>query len=199
MTAPGSGGQPTEPMSRGTIVVSIGPAVRDVWGEAQWQSVLDHLPRETAVATTGANLMSLTWYPTRYLQDYEHAIFEGPAKRDEDSFRRYIDRRIDMGFGRVRRSFLRFATPQRLVMKASELWRHDQTHGLLKVDSFDDGISRLSLRGHPYVSNPLSRMSTAEVMRHILSLSRYRDVRETHALVEDALVMTLLWKDRRPE
>ena len=183
-------------MSRGTIVVSLGAAVRDVWGDEAWQRLVDGLPRETAIATTGVNLMSLTWYPTRYLQDYERAIFEGPAQRDEAAFRRYIDRRIDMGFGRVRRTFLRFATPERLATKAAELWRHDQTHGVLKVDQFGDGLSRLSLRGHPYVTNPLSRLSTAEVMRHILSLSRYRDVRETHALVDEALVITLLWKDR---
>jgi hypothetical protein len=184
-------------MSRGTIVVSIGPAVRDVWGDPSWEGVVDRLPHETVVATTGANLMSLTWYPTRYLLDYERAIFEGPARRDEDAFRRYVDKRIDMGFGRVRRTFLRFATPERLATKASELWRHDQTHGVLKVDAVEDGLARLSLRGHPYVPNPLSRMSTAEVMRYILSLSRYSDVRETHALVDDALVMTLLWKGRR--
>lgn len=195
-TVPPGGARPAEPLSRGTIVASIGPAARDVWGDAAWQRVIERLPRETATATTGANLISLQWYPTRYLLDYEQAIFDGPAKRDEEAFRRYVRRRIDMGFGRVRRTFLRFATPERLVTKASQLWRHDQTHGVLKVDLFADGQARLSLRGHPYVPSPLSRMSTAEVMRHILSLSRYRDVRETHALVEDALVITLLWKER---
>jgi hypothetical protein len=189
-------GAPTEPLSRGTIVVSIGPAVRAVWGDEGWDATLGRLPPETLAATTGANLLSLSWYPTRYLLHYERAIFDGPAERDEDAYRRYIDRRIDLGFGRFRRTFLRFATPERLAQRASELWRRDQTHGLLKVDELGEGFTRMSLRDHPYVLNQLSRLGAAEIMRHILSLSRFRDVRETHALVDHALVMTFLWKDR---
>src|SRR5258708_35037312 len=165
----------TEPMSRGTIVVSIGVAVRDIWTDEGWRSVLARLPPETLEATTGANLMSMSWYPTRYLLHYERAIFDGPAARDEMAYCRYVDRRIDLGFGRCRRTFLRFASPDKLAQRASEFWRHDQTHGVLKVDAMSEGLARLSLRGHPYVTNPLSRLGCAELLRHILSLSRFNN------------------------
>src|SRR5579884_2316930 len=189
-------GPPPEPMSRGTIVVSIAPAVRAVWGEDGWRAALERLPPETRAATTGANLLAVSWYPTRYLQDYERAIFDGPAARDEDSYRRYVDKRIDLGFGRFRRTLLRFASVERLAQRTSELWRHDQTHGTLRVDSLGEGTLRMSLRDHPYVDNALSRLGCSEIFRQILRIARFRDVRGTHALVDRALIMTFLWKDR---
>jgi len=52
---------------------------------------------------------------------------------------------------------------------------------------------RLGRRGHPLTETPLARLAFAEVMRHVLSLSRARNVRESHALEGDALVVTLTW------
>jgi hypothetical protein len=54
----------------------------------------------------------------------------------------------------------------------------------------------MSLRDHPYVDNALSRLGASEIFRHILRIARFRDVRGSHALVDHALIMTFLWKDR---
>jgi hypothetical protein len=182
-----------EPMSRGTIVASVAPAVRSLWGDDALEAVLARLPEETRTATTGPALNSLEWYPTRFLLHYDRAIFEGPAGRDETAFRSYLQRRVDLGFGRFRRTFLRFASPERLAQRASELWRNDQTHGELKVETISAEGARLTLRGHPYTTNPISRLAFSEVLRHILSLTRVRNVRETHALVDETLVMNFLY------
>jgi len=181
-------------MSRGTIVASVAPAVRSLWGDDALEAVLTRLPDETRQATTGPALNSLEWYPTRFLLHYDRAIFEGPAGRDEERFRSYLQRRVDLGFGRFRRTFLRFASPDRLAQRAAELWRNDQTHGDLKVESVNPEGARLTLRGHPYTTNPISRLAFSEVLRHILSLTRVRNVRETHALVDDILVMNFLYR-----
>jgi hypothetical protein len=95
----------------------------------------------------------------------------------------------------VRRAFLSFATPVLLAQRAAELWRHDHTHGQLVLDPDESipGRRRVTLTEHPFVETPLSRTSFAEVMRYVLSLSRARNVRETHALSAGALVVDLTW------
>jgi len=185
----------SEPMTRGTILNSLPAAVRDVWGYEGLRDVIARLPEETRAATTGGGYDALSWYPSRYALDWDVAKMEGPARGDEEAFRRSVDRGIDLGFGRVRRAFLSFATPILLANRAAELWRHDHTHGVLAVDSStrEEGRSRITLVGHPFVATALSRLAFAEVLRYVLSLSRARNVRESHAMNGEALVVGLTW------
>jgi hypothetical protein len=182
-------------MTRGTVLQSMVAAVRDMWGEDGVRDVADRLPDETRIATVGPMLSALRWYPTRYVLDWDEARLAGPAHGDEEAFRRSVKRGIDLGFGRVRRTFLSFATPVLLAERAAGLWRHDHTHGELDVDSSarHEGRAWVTLSGHPYVGTTLSRMAFAEVLRYILSLSRAHNVRETHALAGDALAVALVW------
>ena len=182
-------------MSRGTLLHSVAAAVREVWGEEGLREVIARLPEETRAATTGPAFTTLSWYPTRYVVDWDAAKMAGPARGDEESFRRSVMRGIDLGFGRIRRALLSFATPVIIAERAAELWRHDHTHGKLSVDSSrrNEGKARVLLTGHPFTETPVARMAFAEVMRHVLSLSRARNVRESHTLEGDVLVVALTW------
>jgi hypothetical protein len=185
----------SEPMTRGTILHSMAAAVRDVWGADGLRDVTARLPDEARAATTGPDFATLSFYPTRYILDWNTAIMDGPAHDDEREFRRGVARSIDFGFGRVRRAFLSFATPILLAQRAAELWRHDHTHGRLALDPDESvpGRRRISLTGHPFVTSALGRIAVSEVLRHVLSLSRARNVRETHGMTGDALVIVLTW------
>lgn len=185
----------SEPMTRGTILHSMNAAVLSLWGDEGLKDVAERLPDETRVATTGAALSTLRWYPTRYVLDWDVAKMAGPAREDEQAFRRSVCIAMDLGFGRVRRVFLSFATPTLLAERAASLWRHDHSHGVITVDSSarDQGRARVTLGAHPFTTTALSRMAFAEVLRHVLSMSRVRNVRETHALSGDALAVALTW------
>jgi hypothetical protein len=182
-------------MSRGTLLHSVAAGVLDVWGVDGLRDVTSRLPEETRAATTGPAFTTLSWYPTRYVLDWDVAKMAGPARGDEATFRRSVARSIDFGFGRIRRALLSFATPVMLAERAAELWRHDHTHGELSVDASGrrEGHARVTLRSHPFTETPVARMAFAEVIRHVLSLSRARNVRESHALAGDALVVSLTW------
>jgi hypothetical protein len=182
-------------MSRGTLLHSIAAGVREVWGVDGLRDVTARLPEETRAATTGPAFTTLSWYPTRYVVDWDTAKMAGPARGDEEAFRRSVQRGTDLGFGRIRRALLSFATPVILAERAADLWRHDHTHGALSVDSSrrSEGAARVTLTDHPFTEAPIARVAFAEVMRHVLSLSRARNVRETHAMSGDALVVALTW------
>jgi hypothetical protein len=182
-------------MSRGTLLHSVAAGVLDVWGPEGLRDVTSRLPEETRAATTGPAFTTLSWYPTRYVIDWDVAKMAGPARGDEAAFRRSVARSMDLGFGRIRRALLSFATPVLIAERAAELWRHDHTHGELSVDSSGrlQGRARVTLTRHPFTTTPLTRMAFAEVTRHVLSLSRARNVRESHAADGDALVIRLTW------
>jgi hypothetical protein len=184
-----------EPMTRGTVLHAIVESAREQWGEPGLRDIVERLPAEVRDATTGPAVSALRFYATRHLMAWDVAKMEGPALGDEDAFRRSVARSIELSFGRVRRVFLSFATPLLMAQRAAELWRHDQTHGELSVDSSrrEEGRGSVTLVGHPYVETPLSRLAFAEVVRHLLSMSRARNVRESHAHSGESLVVALAW------
>jgi hypothetical protein len=187
---------PPEPMTKGTILHALVGAVRETWGEPGIRAIVDRLPPATAEATPG--LVPIVWYPTRYLLEWNAALMDGPAQGDENAFRRCVARSIDLGFGRVRRAFLVFATPKLLAKRAADLWRHDHTHGTLTRSERDlpPRTARFLLEDHLFVKAPVDRLAIAEVLRHVLSLSHANDVRETHAMQGNALAITLRWGER---
>ncbi len=184
----------TEPQSRGTILHSQKVSLEMQWGEAGLRSVLERLTPEVREATTGPSFTPLGWYPTRYVVAWIEAIHDGPARRDEAALRKGVDLAIDLSFGRIRRVFLRFATPVLLAERAAALWRREHTHGSLTMDNdLAERRATVTLRCHPFTATFASRVVTAEIFRYVLSLSRAHNVRESHALHGDALRVTLLW------
>jgi hypothetical protein len=194
--APQAAASPTtESLSKGTIIRSLAAAVSDLWGEEALRAVVDRLPPETRAATTGVGFIPIDWYPTRHILKWGAAILDGPAFGDEVAFTRCVSRSVELGFGIVQRAFLAIATPTRLAARAADLWRHEHTHGTLSIETSDAarGQARLSLRDHPFVAEPLSRIAISEGIRTVLSLSRARNVRESHAVLGENLFITLHW------
>jgi hypothetical protein len=188
-------GVATESLSKGTIIRSLAAAVQDLWGEEGLRRVVERLPADTRASTAGPEFIAIEWYPTRHIMKWGAAILDGPAFGDEVAFTRCVSRSVELGFGVVQRVFLAFATPTRLAAKAADLWRHEHTHGTLAIESSDAarGDARLSLRGHPFVDEPLARIAISEGIRTVLSLSRASNVRERHVVLGDALFITLHW------
>lgn len=168
-------------------------AIRELWGEQALAELADRLSPEARRATLGAELATLKWYPTRYVLEWDSAMMDGPARGDEQAFRRAVQRSIQLGFGRIRRVLLSFATPTLLAERAAELWRHDHTHGRLTAEASGNAGARVTLAGHPFVQSPVSCIAIAEAVRQILSLSRASNVRDSHAVSGDALVIALAW------
>jgi hypothetical protein len=186
---------PTAPLTKGTIVHSLIAATREIWGDDGVQDVSQRLSGEARAATLGPDFTPLGWYPTRHILEWNDAILAGPAGGDERAFRRAVARSIDLGFGRVRRVFLSFATPTLLAERATQLWKHDHTHGVLTLDSSatSTGRAQVALTDHPFTTTSVARIAIAEVFREVLSLSRAKNVVESHAMSGDALVITLSW------
>jgi hypothetical protein len=188
-------GPATESLSKGTIIRSLAAAVQDLWGEDALRGVIERLPPETRAATASAQFIAIDWYPTRHIMKWGVAILDGPAFGDEVAFSKCVSRSVELGFGLVQRAFLAFATPTRLAGRAADLWRHEHSHGTLVIESSDTkrGDARLALRDHPFVTESLARIAISEGIRTVLSLSRARNVRERHAVLGDALFITLRW------
>ena len=175
-------------------------AVRDVWGDDALRDIAARLPPETRRATFDEIVLALSWLPSGYISDWHEAVWNGPAKQDDALFCRFVDRSVELGFGRMQRFFLKLATPKQLVERAPEMWRRQHTHGQITVSvrghyehalpeaqgspSADDTaappVATVTLRDHPFVNRAVSRRALAEVWRHILTLARAKDATESH-------------------
>jgi len=135
------------------------------------------------------------WMPEHYVTDWFEAAFGGPAQSNAAVFRTFLDRMMDHGFGRVRSFFLSMVTPQMLIQKAPDLWRHDHSCGELIVQTIAEQHCVVLLRNHVYTKTPLSRLAIAEIYRYVLALSRAAGVEETHRVDDDGqLNVRISWK-----
>jgi hypothetical protein len=185
-----------EALTKGTTLVSLRLAIIDLWGDSAWRDVVSRLPADAAETMTGGELTGVGWYPTRFAQACGRAAYEGPGGGREEELRRLTRRAIDLGFGRIRRALLRLATPELLATRGASLWRHDHSVGELTVELRAPHAAHLTLRDHPFVEPPLSQLVFAEAMRHVVSLSRVPNVRETHVREGDGLSVSLMWDAR---
>jgi hypothetical protein len=135
------------------------------------------------------------WMPEHYVTDWFEAAFGGPAQSNAAAFRTFLDRMMDHGFGRVRSFFLSMVTPQMLIQKAPDLWRHDHSCGELIVQTIAERHCVVLLRNHVYTKTALSRLAIAEIYRYALALSRAAGVEETHRLDDDGqLNVRISWR-----
>ncbi len=187
---------PSEPLSRGIGLHGFRAAALALWGEEGLRTVAARLPDDARAATVDSIVLPVSWYAVRHTIAWEEAVWEGPAARDDATFHSFLDKGIELGFGRMRRFFIRLQSPEQIIHRAPEMWRYQHTHGTLTAVAKGNGATIL-LRDHPFTRHPLARRATAEVYRFIASLTQARgkgEVRQTHGSEgPDSLVVRLTW------
>ena len=185
---------PGAPMTRGMGMHGTRAAALEMWGADGLRAIGARLPAATRVATLDEILLPVSWYPTQYSIDWLEAIWDGPAGRVDATLCAFVDRSIELGFGRMRRFFLRLASAELMIGRAPQQWRDMHTHGTLTATLLGRDGSMVIVRNHPYTKTALSRRVLAEAYRHLLTLSGRREARETHGVEgPDALYVRLTW------
>ncbi len=187
---------PSEPFSRGIGLHGFRAAVVELWGADGLRAVAARLPDDARTETLDSIVLPVSWYPVRHTLAWDEAVWEGPAARDDATFHAFLDKAIELGFGRMRRFFIRLQSPAQVISRAPEMWRYQHTHGTLTAVAKDNGAT-IVLRDHPFTRHALARRATAEVYRFIASLTQARgkgEVRQTHGSEgPDSLVVRLTW------
>ena len=167
----------SEPHARRTIFVTFRDAALEMWGKEGLRAIGERLTSEARRDTVDAVVIAADWLPEAHAIAWFGAVYEGPAGRMTSEYHRFLDRSMDLGFGRVRRLMLATAmTPSSLGHRAAELWRHDHTHGELTCRDVGARSIVLTLHDHVYATTPLGRTTIAEIYRHISSLTRAKEV-----------------------
>jgi hypothetical protein len=171
-------------------------AVLDVWGEAGLAVVAAHVSADTRAQTVEASVSPLAWVPERFLIEWHEATWHHLARHDDAALCRTIDRRLDFGFGRVRKALLGLVGPEGVIRRAAELWRHDHTHGTLVMEVGKDGKSlTATLSDHAFCEHPIARRALAETFRYIGQLCRgVKEAKESHWLDDGAAVVRVSWR-----
>jgi hypothetical protein len=180
------------PQIRGSTLIGFIEAARRLEGDSldQLRSALE----ADLVRTLFDDLvLASSWFPESTLVGLCEAVFRGPLREAPAPYAAYLGRSVDLGWGRVQRALVGFATPKMLAERAAKLWRREHSHGELVAEVTGNHAS-LALRGHPYADTPFSRALIAELLRYIVSLTRVGVVRQTHALeAPGALRIELEW------
>jgi hypothetical protein len=181
-----------EPRAAQRIFTASRAAALALYGAGGLRLIAARLPVE-ARPLVDSPIIVEPWLPERFVVAWQEAVWEGPAKHDEEALREYARRTVDAGFGRVRRLLVTLVTPATLCVRAAELWHDEHTHG--EICAYPDGHTVLvQLRDHPYVTRPVARMVMAESLRSAAALTRARSVSETHQLIDDdVLEVRLSW------
>jgi len=188
-----AGIESSEPTARARILVAIRAAVLDLWGDKGLLDIAARLPAETRRRSLEERMTPLAWVPERDIIAWYEALWSGPVEGREDAFLRFVRQMMDRGFGRTRRALLRIATPEALITRAPQLWRLEHSHGDISFVLARRG-ARLTLSDSLYATLPLLRLTTTEIYRYALSLSRAHDVTAvTHGGEEGSLVIEMSW------
>ena len=180
--------------ARGTILSAFREAVLELHGAAGLSDVAQRLSAEVRGATIDNSLIGSSWLPETYVLAWYEALWSGPCASSADKFCTLLDRMLDRGFGRVRRAFLKLASPETILAKAPSLWRYDHTHGRLSTE-VGTGLARVSLSDHVYTETSLACLAISEIYRYCASLTRVRQVSESHFRNgSGTLIVTLRWK-----
>lgn len=177
-----------EPCARRTIFAGFRYAASDVFGRDALQQVAELMSDEARRRCIDVAVIDEEMLPERFVLEWYEAAWEGLAERDRDLYNRFLTRMMDHGFGRVRKLLLGMATPVMLAQKASQLWRHDHSHGELTCHTTGERSLQLQLRDHVYVDTPLARSSIAEIYRYVGSLSRRKNVTSKHFLKDERIL-----------
>jgi hypothetical protein len=164
---------------RGTILAGFREATLHLFGDAGLERVASMASAEVREQTVERLASTIGWYPERYVLAWYEALWSGPCLKQREKFVAVLDRMMDCGFGRVRRSLLSFASPSLIFNRAPSLWRYDHSHGELTSEC-GAAMGRVKLANHPYTENPLACLAIAEIYRYCVALSRAKGATETH-------------------
>jgi hypothetical protein len=181
-----------EPRSHGTSFVSSIAAARHLWGEHALSAIAERLKPDTRRVTLQEPLLAVSWYPSWMLIDWCQSVWDGPARQRESVYAAFVDRGLDLGWSKMRRVFVGMLTPGLLATRAAKEWRNEHTHGSVDVVLGERG-GTATFRDTPFVEVPVMQLTLAESFRHLASLSRISNVRESHCIDGGRLVVDLVW------
>jgi hypothetical protein len=179
---------------RRRYLATMREATLKMWGQEGLDAVAGALPEDVRQATVAAPVLAEDWLPSRYVMAWMSAVWTTRAARQPKVLSQFIDVHTELGFGRVRRFFLSFATPDMVIEKAPALWKDDNRGGELVVTDRGPGRATMELRDHEYATTQLSRFCITELIRAILVRSRASNVSARGTTgANGALVMHFLW------
>jgi hypothetical protein len=175
-----------QPMKRAAVLL---------WGDEGLNAIAAALPDDTREEFFRV-VQTEPWIAARHYITWMYAAHRGPSGLSLPKTREYIDRIFDFGSGIILRSLLWMADPVALVPRLGPMWKKENTHGEL-IGTVDPGGKSATFRlaGSPYSETPQTRGGMAENYRYAFSLTRAKNVRETHALEKpDTLVFRIRWE-----
>jgi hypothetical protein len=173
-------------------LIGFRAACEQMWGPIGYEAIRAALPAEVSERTAGMRPLP-DWIPLDDLIAWHEAVWNGPAKREEQIMTQHIHATVDQGFGRVKRFLLGMSTPQSLAPRVVSLWREEYSTGRLAATAIQERSVVLTLSDHPYVELPLMRYVIAEVFHYVVSLTHAEDVTVTYGVRETGLVVVLRW------
>jgi hypothetical protein len=173
-------------------LIGFRSASEQMFGPAGYAALRDALPPDVSDRTAGMRPLP-DWILLDDLIAWHVAVWNGPAKRDEQLMTPHIQATVDQGFGRVKRLLLSMSTPHTLAPRVVLLWRDEYSTGRLEATSIEERSVELRLRDHAYVEIPLMRYVISEVFRYVVSLTQAKNVTAVHTVRDSALVVVLRW------
>jgi hypothetical protein len=164
-----------------------------MWGKSGLEEICKALPVAVCERTAGLSPMP-DWLPLDDLIAWHMTVWNGPAARDVAVMTRHARLTVDQGFGRVKKFVIGAMSPEFLTTRVVSLWDDEYTTGRLQASSATPHVIELALSDHAYVEIPLMRLIISEAFRHILSMTRARNVTVVHARRDASLVVTLRWE-----
>ena len=183
---------PNEPCAAQRIFVASRAAAVALYGDDGLREIAERLPPDVRATLIDSAIITDKWLPERFITAWQEAVWQGPTRSRDDAFRRYVQRVVDGGFGRVRRLLLNMVTPATICTRAAELWHDEHTHGEISARP-EGNLVVIKLRKHPYVDRPVARVVLAEGLRYAASLTRAKNVTEAHRVENEALEVRLTW------
>ena len=174
-------------------LIGFRAACEQTWGEDGIAAIGGALPEDVRERTAGIRPLP-DWIPLDDLIAWHVAAWNGPAQQDEVVMARHARLTVDQGFGRVKRTLIAALSPQALAARVGPLWRDEYSTGKLETLAFSERSVQLALSEHKYVEIPLMRFIIAEVYRHVLSMTRARNVAASYAVHDTSLTVTLRWQ-----
>lgn len=173
-------------------LIGFRAACEQTWGEDGLAAIGGVLPKDVRERTAGLRPLP-EWLPLDDLIAWHVAVWDGPAKQEETVMARHARLTVDQGFGRVKRVVIAALSPHALAARVGPLWRDEYSTGQLQTIATDERSVQLSLRDHKYVELPLMRFVITEAYRHVLSMTRARNVTAAYAVHDAALNVLLRW------